>query len=135
MVPLVSFTTSRFDPTKEPRNPINPIQGESALRWLKNDVLPEEYESTDPDAEDWGWYIDVVGPDNSYMIGSIVHWEDDENPHKDLEWMFQIHKKRSLVEKLMGKNKMSPADKVLSLIVDSLKGDSSFSDITVEKDA
>ena len=51
---VLRFTTELFDVTKERRNDINPIYGESLLIWLaeqaKNSVaIPP------PSTEDWGW--------------------------------------------------------------------------------
>jgi len=59
MAHLISFDTAKFDLAAEPPNPINPIAGVSFLHWLR-EALGEGYAVSEPAAEDWGWYVDVV---------------------------------------------------------------------------
>ena len=68
-------STDAFDPSSEPENPFNPIAGQSVLVWLREHAL-EGYESSEPDCEDWGWYIEVQGGDSVYTVGAICF--DDE---------------------------------------------------------
>src|ERR1041384_790635 len=49
-----TFQSTTFDIASEPPNPINPIVGESILRWLRERLRQSPYETTDPAPEDWG---------------------------------------------------------------------------------
>ncbi|MGH1365616.1 MAG: hypothetical protein ACRBF0_18785 [Calditrichia bacterium] len=109
MIPTIHFKTSMFDVTKEKENPFNPIYGLSLLEWLKEE-LKGKLELTEPDAEDWGWYSELEFEGNSYMIGSCALIEEKEDPTSELEWVLQVHKHRSIKEKLLGRNKMSDSD-------------------------
>ncbi len=40
---------------------INPIYGESVLKWLSEKLAGTGYEATEPATEDWGWYVYVEG--------------------------------------------------------------------------
>ena len=136
MAQLISFKTSIFDPREEQPNPINPIAGESVLRWIREHVLDGKYASTEPDAEDWGWYIEVNVADSRYLVGASGQFEEPgENADAALEWLVQVEKLRSLVDKLLGRNKMQPEDILVTVLVDALKAEPAFSEVSVEKDA
>ena len=53
MAHLITFTTARFDISKEPPNPINPIAGHVVLTWLREELLRAHYRVSEPDTEDW----------------------------------------------------------------------------------
>ena len=72
MARLISFRTSKFDISKEPPNPINPIAGQSVLTWLKETLAGSGYTLSEPDAEDWGWYMDVHADGQAYLIGALA---------------------------------------------------------------
>ena len=135
MAHVISFQTSLFDPRKERPNPVNPIAGESVLVWIRENVLAPPYESTDPDAEDWGWYIDVPIPGSSYLVGACALVEEDSEPQGDIEWLVQVEKKRSLLEKLLGRNKMAVDDPLVTKLVSALKGAGTFTNVQVETNA
>lgn len=136
MAHVISFRTSRFDANKERPNPFNPIAGESVLVWIRDNVLTEEGESTEPDAEDWGWYMDVTLADSAYLVGASGQFElKDASAVSPLEWLVQVEKARSFLDKLLGRNKMQADDPLVSKLVDALRSDAAFSDIAVEADA
>lgn len=68
----IHFKTSLFDVSKEKVNPINPIYGISLLEWLKEE-LKGKLEITEPDAEDWGWYSELVYQGSNYLIGASAY--------------------------------------------------------------
>jgi hypothetical protein len=129
---LVSFRTDKFDVRAEAPNPINPIAGQSLLKWLRDKLSEANYAATEPSTEDWGWYIDVRGKERSYLVGASA---DAENPTSMVEWIIQIHKHRSLREKILGQNRMAPDDPLVSLIETFVRGDSQFHDVSVDRNA
>ena len=132
MAHLVSFRTAKFDVRAEDPNPINPIAGQSALNWLRVELGKAKYTATEPDTEDWGWYIDVQGEGVSYVVGASA---DAESSTPDVEWVIQVHKHRSLKAKLLGQNKLAADDPLVVLIEGLVRADPQFSDISVESDA
>lgn len=131
MAILIEFKTSKFDPAAEPPNPINPIRGQSVLKWLREHVIPD---ATEPDYEDWGWYSELEFAGSKYLIGSICH-DVDESPAGLLrDWMIQIHKRRSIGDRLLGRNRIRPDDPVAAQIVAALRGDPAFVDVETHVD-
>lgn len=104
MARVIRFTTDKFDVAREPPNPINPIHGISLLQWLREQARPH-VEVGEPDAEDWGWYALVDWNGRQYLLGASAS-EDDGS----CEWVLQIDKQRSIKEKLLGREVMTPDD-------------------------
>jgi hypothetical protein len=102
---VISFSTSMFDLSAEPPNPINPIAGVSVLHWLRA-ALGSEYAVSEPAAEDWGWYVDVTRERAVYLVGASAEAGNDGEAH----WILQIHRHRSLKDKLTGANGLGPDD-------------------------
>lgn len=131
---LISFKTSKFDPSQEPPNEANPYAGHSVLEWLREKLLSDGYECTIPDYEDWGWYMDIENAEHKYMIGATCYWEEGDPVDQELEWLIQINKIRSLSDKLFGRNKMLTNDVVTALVVRFLKNSNEIHGIQVEED-
>ena len=131
MVHVIYFSTDKFDPAKETLNPINPIPGQSVLLWLREQLVGTTYTATEPDTEDWGWYIDVSGNGVSYMIGA----SGEPNQSSGLvDWILQVHKHRTLRQKLTGNNKLERNDELVELLTDVIRGDSTMRDISIQMD-
>jgi hypothetical protein len=125
---VIRFKTALFDVTKERPNTINPIFGESLLLWLGN-KLEGRVTFPQPATEDWGWYVDVDWEGRFYMLGASA---SDEEVNGEREWILQIVKHRSLKERLLGKEKMTGSDGCLHALLEILKREPSFSDVTVD---
>lgn len=123
----IRFTTDLFDVTKERPNDINPIHGESLLTWLA-EKASGTLSISSPSTEDWGWFSDVEWSGRSYMLGSSA--SDDEGV--DREWVLQIHKHRSFMEGLLGKEKMTRDDGCVRFLGDLLERESAFSNLEYE---
>ena len=130
MVHLVGFRTSRFDVSTETPNPINPIAGQSVLGWLRGELEKAQYSSTEPATEDWGWYIDVKGADGSYLVGASA---EVEGSTKDVEWIIQVDKHRTLKDKLLGRNKLAADDPLVALIERLVRADPEIADVSVDR--
>ena len=132
MAHLISFTTTKFDATKEPPNPINPIAGHGLLTWLREELRKIGWDVTEPDAEDWGWYYYAQKSGTSYLVGASGEMDGDTPP---TDWIIQIHKKRTLVQKFTGKNKMSDDDLLARDIESIVRHDANATKVEVEKHA
>ena len=131
MAHVISFRTRKFDVTTETPNPTNPIAGQSVLRWLRAELATSQYTSTEPDTEDWGWYIDVTGNDGSYLVGASA---DTHGSTPDVEWVIQVHKHRSIKDKLLGRNTLAVDDSLVALIERIIRAEPQISDISVERE-
>jgi hypothetical protein len=130
MTVVVRFNTKMFDVSRERPNPINPIAGESLLRWLK-DRLSTTHQLTEPDAEDWGWYSHIEWDGTSYMLGSSAS-EPEDGEH---EWVLQIVRSRSLKERLLGRGNATTSDPCVTHIVKLLSAEKGFTSVQVESEA
>jgi hypothetical protein len=132
MTHLVGFRTAKFDIAAETPNPINPIAGRSVLDWLRTALAKHGYVVAEPDAEDWGWYMDVKSNDAAYMVGASA---DAEDPSPVTDWLVQVHKHRSFKEKLLGRNKLAADDSLTTLIESIVRADTQMTDISVDRSA
>ena len=131
MAHILSFRTSKFDVSSETPNPINPIAGQSVLRWLRAELAKAGYTTTEPNTEDWGWYIDATGNDGTYLVGASA---DAEDSTPDVEWVIQVHRHRSMSDKLFGRNKMAVDDPLVTLIERIVRAEPQISDVSVERE-
>jgi hypothetical protein len=127
MHPVIQFKSSRFDVSSEPENPINPIRGVSLLRWLFERV-PKDLEVSEPDAEDWGWYSYVTWEGRQYLVGACVHENQDGNH----DWVLQVDKTRSVIERLLGRARLTADDYVFSLIMGLISNEPAFTEVSVQ---
>ena len=132
MAHVVSFRSSKFDVSAETPNPINPIAGQSVLTWLRAELAKAQYTATEPDTEDWGWYIDVTGNDGSYLVGASA---DADGSTPNVEWVIQVHKHRSFTDKVFGRNKMAADDSLAALIERIVRADPQISEVSVDREA
>ena len=131
MAHVISFRTALFDVSAETPNPINPLAGESAVRWVREKLAHTQYRASAPSTEDWGLYIDVDGNGASYLVGANT---DAENPALERDWVIQVHKHRSLTDRLLGRNKMGPDDPLFALIENIVRTDEAFRQVSFEKE-
>lgn len=132
MAHLISFVTDRFDPAKETPNPINPIPGEALLLWLWDRLQVLGFVASLPDTEDWGWYVYVQADRDAprYLIGASGEVESGA----DLRWVIQIHKVRSLWDKIFGRNKLPPNDGLSEAVGQLVRSETDFRNVSVEKE-
>lgn len=132
MTHLISFKTARFDVSRERPNETNPIAGQSVLLWLRDELVRAHYQVTEPETEDWGWYVDVVGAEASYLVGASA---DATDGTPSVEWIIQVHKMRSLKDKVLGRNRMAPDDPLFALIERLVRADGRIEQVDVTHDA
>lgn len=131
MAHVVTFRTAKFDPEAEPANPINPIAGHAVLAWLQGALRPAGYECGEPDAEDWGWYMNVTGQAATYLVGASGERDaDDDSP---IDWAVQIHRQRSLSDKLRGRNAHAADDHLTDIVERAVRAEPAFANIEVDR--
>ena len=130
---VISFESKQFDLDGEEENPINPIKGKSVGEWLVELLRKEEINVSNFDAEDWGWYSYATYQDNKYLIGFAAHPGRSENEVPEI--IIQVDKRRSLFERLLGKNKLTNNDPLLSIIERHIKGIEDIANIEMLQNA
>lgn len=106
---VITFRTRRFDVAAEQPNPINPIAGQGVLRWLTPGLTEAGYRVGEPATEDWGWYVDAERTDGSYLVGASG---EPGGPGDAIEWVVQVHRSRSLGDKLRGRHRLEADDEL-----------------------
>jgi hypothetical protein len=132
MTHVITFSSTTFDVTKETPNPINPIAGESVLHWLREKLIDSPYKATAPATEDWGWYVYVNGAGASYLVGASA---DAGEPSRTVDWTVQIHKQRSLKDKITGADKMTIDDQLSALIERIIRAHTDVTGIDIDRGA
>jgi len=132
MAHTISFTTSRFDVSAEAPNRINPIAGQSVLLWLREELVRAGYRVTEPDTEDWGWYMDVQDADATYLVGASA---DAEGPAAAVEWIVQVHRHRTLMDRLLKRSRMADDDPLFARIERLVRADNTLRQVSVAKHA
>ena len=110
---LVRFSTGFFDVASEPENDINPIPGHAALAWLREGLLAQGFEVTAPAPEDWGWYADVTRDGERWLLGA----SGEECGEPSYDWTIQVVRKRSLLQSLLGRQRMNASDPLLAAVL------------------
>ena len=125
---VIRFTTTIFNVEDERPNPINPIGGESLLRWLREQAR-SQFELTEPEAEDWGWYSSTSFHERGYVLGASA---SDEDENGEREWVLQIVKRRSFGEKVLGRGRMTDDDECLLFFKGLLEREGGFKGVSVD---
>ena len=125
---VIRFTTSKFDVTTERPNPINPIAGESLLRWLR-ERASAQFAVSEAEAEDWGWYASVTHNGRAYMLGASA---SDEEANGEREWVLQIVKQRSFTERLLGRARLETDDVCAVFFERLIRQESEFKRVSVD---
>ena len=125
------FKSVKFDLTQEPPNPINPIGGQSVLNWLREKLEGSAYAVSEPDTEDWGWYVDATGGGQKYLIGASAD-ANELVAGEVVEWAVQVVKSRSLMDNLFGKNKQTQDDPLAALVESFLRSEPEILELDVD---
>ena len=131
--------------TRETPNESNAFAGESVLGWLRERAGQAPVRINSARHGGLGVYIDVKGTGSSYMVGASAEVEYkaeadsalsyDVSPNAMLDWTLQIHKNRTVMEKLRGKNDMAADDALSALIEKIVRSDGRAEEVSVVRDA
>lgn len=127
MIYVISFYSDTFGLKNEKVNTINPIKGISVGEWLNPILASKGVSLTDIDEEDWGWYSYATLANQKYLIGYIAIPENSKE--NTAEIIIQVHKERTIFEKLFGKNKLTSNDPLIKEVSSIIKNTKEFKGI------
>jgi hypothetical protein len=94
----VRFTSTLFNCTEAKDHFINDCCfGDDLGSWLKARLEAAGHSVEGPEQEDWGWYLDVSRDGRSHYLNIGFSGDD--------EWLMWIEPRRSLVDRLRGRNR------------------------------
>ena len=129
MTYLVTFDSEAWAVASETPNPINPIAGQGLLKWLREQLVSAGYEATEPELEDCGWYVIAKRGEASYLVGA----SSDVDAVTPREWIVQIHRERSLIDRLLGRNKLQADDPLSSSIEEWIRAHPRTRNVRVDR--
>ena len=113
----ILFDTNRFNLSVVGPHFINDCCfGEDVAAWLRATLVALGMPAIAPAQEDWGWYIEATFASIPYFIGVGGNPHDGALDKNAGEWRIVIERRRSLWDKLIGKNKIAPDDPMLLII-------------------
>ena len=115
----ILFKSERFN-LSEPRDfYINDCCfGDDVARWLVGVLRSRNVDVTEPDQEDWGWYIDVALAGQRYFVGIGGVADDEQSLGNRGQWRLMIEKYRTIWERIRRCNELSPEDPLVRLLLD-----------------
>lgn len=129
------FRTGRFNLSQVHEHFINPCCfGEDLAAWLRTKLAEEHIRVSEPDQEDWGWYLRAKQGNHSYFLA--ISGNSANGTNRDYgEWRIIVEKQRSIWERVTGKGKIAESDPMLEAIRKILPQQEDFLDLRIETDA
>jgi hypothetical protein len=82
-----------------------------------------------PGQEDWGWYLLVQRGVERYFLGICGYRKERAQSPKNGEWRIIVEKRRSVWEKILGRNEITDCDPVFLIIEAILREQSDVQNI------
>jgi hypothetical protein len=89
------------------------------------------YDVSNPEPEDSGWYCYASKNGSRYLVGASG---EPEGTNPNIEWIVQIHKVRSLKEKIFGLNKLNSDDRLSLAIEEVIRKEPDFRNVSVTRE-
>lgn len=114
----IIFETARFNLSEPKEYFINPCCfGDDAAAWFAGELTARGITVSEPGQEDWGWYLEAAHAGNSYFIGIGGNAETEAAGNQG-EWRLMLEKKRTVWDKLNGKNKLHADEQIILILHD-----------------
>jgi hypothetical protein len=129
----ILFETDRFNVSEVKEHFINACCfGEDLAEWLRQKLAEKGVAAGTPGQEDWGWYLLAQDGPDRYFLGFGGYPRPGGLGRNDGEWRVMVQKKRSIWEKLRGRNKITDTEPILSMIEDILCAQADFGNVSRE---
>jgi hypothetical protein len=117
----ILFETDRFNVSDVKAHFINSCCfGEDLAAWLQQELTGKGVNVDTSGQEDWGWYLLAQRDSQHYLVGITGYRSEDPVGRNDGEWRIMVGKKRSIWEKLRGRNITTEDDPMLAIIEEIL---------------
>jgi hypothetical protein len=130
MIDIV-FETPRFNLTESGQGSV----GEDVLRWMSSKLELHGAETLKIYSQRWGWEMEVRHNVTTYLIGtSGRRSEHPTSPNSGL-WRITVTKRRSMLDRALGKNRMSKTDPLAWLVESALHAETDITNVRREASA
>jgi hypothetical protein len=106
--------------------------GEDFSNWLVSALSDAGVDADVICMEDFGWSNQAAYQGASYLMCVAGNSEEDPDRPDFGQWHVMLERRRNFIEKILGKNRMTPADPIISMVVEVLRG-AGFSDVAVAR--
>ena len=130
MIDIV-FETPRFHVTE----PKQGLLGEDVLRWLSGKLELHGAQTVKTYSRRWGWEMEVRHNVTTYLIGAGGHLRENSTSPNDGSWRITVTKRRSILDRALGKNRMSKTDPLVWLIESALHAETDITNVRREASA
>jgi hypothetical protein len=118
----ILFETDRFNVSEVGKHFINPCCfGEDLAEWLRQQLTRKGLSAGAPYQEDWGWELLAQQGSEAYFLGVGGYLREGAVGKNDGEWRIMVEKKRSMWDKLRGRNKMIETEPILAIVENVLR--------------
>ena len=101
------------------------------LEWLRPPLAAAGYPSTEPDPRTGVGTWTSRAPAVPYLVGASG---DAEAEAREIDWVVQIEKHRSMTDRMFGRNAMADDDPVSAAIEKIVRADSQIQSVNVESE-
>ncbi|NHZ97596.1 hypothetical protein [Massilia sp. CCM 8734] len=132
MIVSVTCSTDRFNLSVVGDDVINECSyGEDFSRWLVASLESQAVEANVVCMEGFGWANTAKEAGNSYLmyVGGVADGGPD-HPNRG-QWRVMLERNRTLMDKILGKNMISPEDPLVKRVVQILTS-AGFSQVVIE---
>lgn len=121
----IVFETSRFNLSHPQENQF----GLDVLEWLSPKLELHGAHAGKKHPQTWGWEMEVDHGGTTYLISANgTRRENPELPDQG-SWRISVTKRRSILDRALGKNRMSKTDPLLWMIESALHAEGDISDV------
>jgi len=118
----ILFETDRFNLSEVKQHFINPCCfGEDLTQWLGEKLTERGAIASAAGQEDWGWYLFVEQGSQRYFVGVGGNPTEGAAARNDGEWRIMVERRRSMWDRLRGRNLITNADLILAMIENILR--------------
>ena len=124
---LIEFKSTHFQAEPMPTNPIDQTAGGYSVgNWALNALGEIGCSTSSLEPNKWGWYINCSHLDRDYYIEFYQHVENRD------QFTIQIRNKRTVVERLLGKARITAEDSVPNGLIAALKSTDLVTEVECE---
>jgi hypothetical protein len=128
--PEHSLPHNRFNLSKIGDHFINPCCfGEDLAAWLRSKLGEKGVKVGEPYQEDWGWELPLTHESDAYFLCMSGNSDESSADLDEGQWRIIVEKRRSIGQRLKGAGEISENDRLMSMMEETLRADSSIREV------